>query len=164
MKDWKNELARFIHSTRKSDTRTWTRQSRRIPGLPGWSREIETHHSAICIDTSGSIVGSTMNAFVAECRAILDLSASPLWLSLRMQPYHKSFNRENRFPLRSKAVAVSHLRSGIEGSGEIRTQRNCLFHPRRWHVPAEFSVSSVMGALTKPHAVPFGEKILVEAA
>ena len=73
VKDWKNELARFIHSTRKSDTRTWTRQSRRIPGLPGWSREIETT-IAICIDTSGSIVGSTMNAFVAECRAILDLS------------------------------------------------------------------------------------------
>ena len=38
-KDWKEELARFISSTCKADHRTWARQSRRIPGMPGWNRE-----------------------------------------------------------------------------------------------------------------------------
>jgi predicted metal-dependent peptidase len=50
-KDWKAELARFVHTTRKSDTRTWGRLSRRVPGLPGQSREIEST-IVICVDTS----------------------------------------------------------------------------------------------------------------
>ena len=61
-KDWKEELARFIHSTRKSDTRTWNRQSRRVAGLPGWNREIESN-IVIVLDTSGSVTGPILGTF-----------------------------------------------------------------------------------------------------
>ena len=72
-KDWKEELARFIHGTCKSDSRTWTKQSRRVAGLPGWSREIESN-IVIVLDTSGSVTGSILAAFAAECRAITALN------------------------------------------------------------------------------------------
>jgi len=46
VKDWKEELARFVHATCKSDTRTWARQSRRVTGLPGWLEPPMQHASA----------------------------------------------------------------------------------------------------------------------
>jgi predicted metal-dependent peptidase len=68
-KDWKEELAKFVYSTMKSDSRTWTRQSRRVTGLPGWNREIESN-VVIVLDTSGSVTGKILSVFAAECRAI----------------------------------------------------------------------------------------------
>src|SRR5271169_3594240 len=66
-KDWREELARFVHATVKATEHTWSRPSRRIAGMPGWKRTPETS-IAIAIDTSGSINHEQLSTFVAECR------------------------------------------------------------------------------------------------
>lgn len=160
VKDWKNELARFIHSMRKSDTHTWNRFSRRVPGSPGWSREIETR-IAVCIDTSGSIVGPVLNAFVAECRAILDLAGVTAIVISADAAVSQVLQPGEPFPIELKGgggtnfapalkEAENHEPNGIvyftDGDGTF--PKSCLY--------------PVLWALTKPHAVPFGEKILLE--
>ena len=37
-RNWKEELARFIHASRKSDTKTWSRLSRRVPRIAGMGK------------------------------------------------------------------------------------------------------------------------------
>lgn len=160
VKDWKNELARFIHSTRRSDTHTWNRFSRRVRGLPGWNREIETR-IAICIDTSGSIVGKILNAFVAECRAILELSGVTAIVISADAAVSQVVQPGEPFPVELKGgggtdftpalkEAENYEPNGIiyftDGDGVY--PKSCL-HPLLW-------------ALTKPHTVPLGEKILLE--
>ena len=67
---WQEILARFIIASVRSDNRSWTRASRRLPGLmPGWMREPATE-IAIIIDTSGSVTGDLLAAFSNEARSI----------------------------------------------------------------------------------------------
>ncbi len=159
-KDWKNELARFIHSTRKSESHTWNRLSRRVPGLPGWNREIESR-IAICIDTSGSVTGNILNAFVAECKAILELAGIAAVVISADAAVAQIVQPGDPFPTELKGgggtnfapalrEAENHEPNGIvyftDGDGAY--PKGCLY-PILW-------------ALTKPHAVPFGDKILLE--
>ncbi len=159
-KDWKDELARFIHSTRKSDTRTWTRLSRRIPGLPGWSREIETR-IAVCIDTSGSIVGPVLNAFVAECRAILDLSGVTAIVISADAAVSQVVQPGDPFPVELKGGGGTNFAPALkeaenyEPNGIVYLTDGCGMFPKGSQYP-------VLWALTQPCKVPFGEKILLE--
>ena len=77
VKDWKNELARFIHSMRKSDTHTWNRFSRRVPGSPGWSGKSKRASRFALIHRAPSLAPSSM---------LLWLSAAPSWISQASPP------------------------------------------------------------------------------
>lgn len=160
VKNWREELARFIHATRKAESHTWNRLSRRVAGLPGWNREIETR-IAICIDTSGSIVGDVLNAFVAECRAILDLAGITAIVISADAAVSQVVQPGEPFPTELKGgggtnfvpalkEAENHEPNGVvyftDGDGTF--PKGCLF--------------PVLWALTKPNTVPFGEKILLE--
>jgi predicted metal-dependent peptidase len=160
VKNWREELARFIHGTRKADSHTWNRLSRRVSGLPGWNREIESR-IAICIDTSGSIVGNILNGFVAECRAILDLAGITAVIISADAAVSQVVQPGEPFPVELKGgggtnfapalkEAENHEPNGIvyftDGDGAY--PKSCLY-PILW-------------ALTKPHSVPFGDKIFLE--
>lgn len=162
VKDWKNELARFIHSTRKSDSRTWTRQSRRIPGLPGWSREIETT-IVICIDTSGSIVGDVMAAFVAECRAILDLAGITAVVISADAAVQQTIQPGEPFPAVLMGGGGTSFVPALEAAAKYEPNGCVYFTDGDGLFPPSCRYP-VLWALTKPHVVPFGDKILVEVA
>jgi predicted metal-dependent peptidase len=160
VKDWKSELARFIHSTRKSDTHTWTRPSRRISGLPGWSREIESR-IAICIDTSGSIDGPLMSAFVAECRAITELAGITAVIISADAEVQQIVQPGEEFPTTLKGGGGTSFAPALKEAENH--EPNCIIYftdadgayPPSCQTP-------VLWALTKPGKVPFGDKILLE--
>lgn len=159
-KDWKEELARFVHSTVKSDTRTWTRQSRRVQGLPGWSREIESN-IIVVLDTSGSVTPSILNVFAAECRAILSLNGISAVVMSADAAVHQIIQPGEPFPSEFKGGGGTSFIPALKAAENY--QPNCIIYltdgdgayPKSSQFP-------VLWALTKPHKVPFGETILLE--
>jgi predicted metal-dependent peptidase len=159
-KDWKEELARFVHSTCKSDTRTWTRQSRRVQGLPGWSREIESN-IVIVLDTSGSVTGPILSAFAAECRSITALNGVSAVIMSADAKVHQVIQPGESFPTEFKGGGGTNFVPALKAAEEY--EPNCVIYltdgdgayPKSSQYP-------VLWALTKPRTVPFGEKILLE--
>jgi predicted metal-dependent peptidase len=160
VKDWKEELARFVHSTIKSDTRTWTRQSRRIPGLPGWSREIQSN-IVVVLDTSGSIVGPLLSQFVAEVRNITALNGVDAVLMTADAQVQQIIQPGEPFPSTFQGGGGTNFIPALKAAEDF--QPNCIIYltdgdgtyPKSSQYP-------VLWALTKPHTVPFGEKSLLE--
>lgn len=67
---WQDLLAQFISAYVPSLDRTWSRVHRRLPGMaPGRGRD-PAMDVGVVIDTSGSISGNMLAAFIAECRGI----------------------------------------------------------------------------------------------
>ena len=161
VKDWKNELARFIHSTRKSDCHTWSRPSRRISGMPDAS-EIETT-IVICIDTSGSIVGNVMGTFVTECRAILDLAGITAVVISADAKVQQTIQPGETFPTVLMGGGGTSFVPALEAAANYEPDGIVYFTDGEGTYPPS-SQFPVLWALTKPCAVPFGEKILVEVA
>src|SRR6266576_5458593 len=159
-KDWKEELARFVHSTCKSDTRTWARQSRRIKELPGWSREIETN-IVVVLDTSGSVTGPILSAFAAECRDITSLNGISAVIMSADAAVHQVIQPGEPFPTEFKGGGGTNFIPALKAAENY--QPNCIIYltdgdgtyPKASQYP-------VLWALTKPHTVPFGEKIVME--
>jgi predicted metal-dependent peptidase len=158
-KDWRAELARFIHATKKADSHTWTRVSRRISGMPGWHREIESR-IAICVDTSGSISSDMLNAFMSECRAITALAgitavlitcdAEVSEVVLPGEPFPEEIQGGGGTSfIPALEEAQKHEPNGIvyltDGAGEY--PKSCLY--------------PVLWTLTQPFKVPFGESIIL---
>ena len=79
LRNWKEELARFIFSFTKAEKHTWSKLSRRIAGFPGWAREPKTTLS-VCIDTSGSVSDFMLSSFLSECRSILQISGVTVFI------------------------------------------------------------------------------------
>lgn len=161
-KDWKEELARFVHSTCKSDTRTWARPSRRVQGLPGWFREIESN-IVIVLDTSGSITGPILSAFAAECRDITSLNGISAVIMSADAAVHQIIQPGEPFPTAFKGGGGTNFIPALKAAENY--QPNCIIYltdgdgtyPKDSQYP-------VLWALTKPRTVPFGEKILLEVA
>lgn len=159
-KDWKEELARFVYSTCKSDTRTWTRQSRRVQGLPGWSREIE-NNIVIVLDTSGSVTGPILSVFAAECRAITALNGVTAVIMSADAAVHQVIQPGEPFPTEWKGGGGTSFIPALKAAEEY--EPNCVIYltdgdgtyPKSSQYP-------VLWALTKPRTVPFGEKIILE--
>jgi len=159
-KDWKEELARYIHSTCKSDSRTWTRQSRRVVGLPGWNREIESN-IVIVLDTSGSVTGALLSTFAAECRSILALTGITAVIMSADAAVHQVIQPGEEFPQEWKGGGGTDFRPALKAAAEY--QPNCVVYltdgagtfPKDCPLP-------VLWALTKPCTVPFGEKLVLE--
>lgn len=159
-KDWKDELARFVHSTCKSDTRTWTRQSRRVQGLPGWSREIESN-IVIVLDTSGSITGPILNAFAAECRDITSLNGISAVIMSADAAVHQVIQPGEPFPTEFKGGGGTNFIPALKAAENY--QPNCIIYLTDGDgAYPKSSPYPVLWALTKPRTVPFGEKILLE--
>jgi len=159
-RDWKAELARFVHAMRKADEHTWTRLSRRVWGLPGWSRDIETR-IVICIDTSGSIIGRVMNAFVAECRAILEISGVTAIVISSDATVNQVIQPGEPFPVELVGGGGTNFAPALKEAENHEPNGIVYFTDGDGAFPKECSVP-ILWALTKPHAVPFGEKILLE--
>jgi predicted metal-dependent peptidase len=159
-KNWKDELARFVCAHRKSDTRTWKRPSRRVSGLPGWNHEIDTN-IVICIDTSGSITQSEMGAFVAECRAILDISGVTAVVISADAAVSQVLQPGDPLPLALKGGGGTNFAPALteaekyEPNGIIYLTDGVGAFPPGCLFP-------VLWALTRPCAVPFGEKTVLE--
>ena len=160
VKDWKAELARFIHASRKSETHTWTRLSRRVPGLPGWSREIESR-IAICIDTSGSIVGDVLNVFVAECRAILELSGITAVIISADAAVSQVILPGEPFPVELRGGGGTNFAPALKQAENYEPNGIVYLTDGAGAFP-KGSIYPVLWALTRPCTVPFGEKIVLE--
>jgi predicted metal-dependent peptidase len=159
-KDWKEELARFVHSTCKSDTRTWTRQSRRIKELPGWSRELESS-IVIVLDTSGSVTGPILGAFAAECRAITSLNGVTAVIMSADAAVHQVIQPGEPFPTEWKGGGGTNFVPALKAAEDY--QPNCIIYlTDGYGTYPKASPYPVLWALTQPHTVPFGENILLE--
>ena len=159
-KDWKEELAKFVHSTCKSDTRTWTRQSRRIKGLPGWSRELESN-IVIVLDTSGSVTGPILSAFAAECRDITSLNGITAVIMSADAAVHQVIQPGEPFPTTWKGGGGTSFIPALKAAEDY--QPNCIIYLTDGHgTYPKNSLYPVLWALTAPRQVPFGEKILLE--
>ena len=159
-KDWKEELARFIHSNCKSDSRTWNRVSRRAAGLPGWNREIESN-IVIVLDTSGSVTGPILSTFAAECRSITSLNGITAVIMSADAKVHQTIQPGEPFPTEWKGGGGTNFCPALKAAEEH--EPNCIIYltdgdgtyPKDCPLP-------VLWALTKPRKVPFGETILLE--
>lgn len=159
-KNWKEELARFVHATIKSDTRTWARQSRRIPGLPGWLRE-PASNIVIVLDTSGSIVGPILGAFVAECRALTSLNGITAVVMSADAAAHQVIQPGEPFPTEWKGGGGTSFIPALKAAEQYEPDCVVYLTDGDGTYPKS-SLYPVLWALTKPHEVPFGEKILLE--
>ena len=160
VKNWREELARFIHATRRAESHTWNRLSRRVAGLPGWNREIETR-VAICIDTSGSVTGGILNAFVAECRAILDLAGVTAIVISADASVSRIVQPGEPFPTELKGGGGTNFAPALKEAENHEPNGIVYFTDGAGAYPKE-CLSPVLWALTTPTAVPFGDKILLE--
>ncbi len=159
-KDWKEELAKFIHSTAKADSHTWARQSRRSKGMPGWNREVESN-IVIVLDTSGSVTGPILNAFVAECRAITSLNGISAVIMSADALVHQIVEPGGEFPTEWKGGGGTSFIPALKAAAQY--EPNCIVYltdgcgtyPKGSEYP-------VLWALTNPYKVPFGETILLE--
>jgi predicted metal-dependent peptidase len=160
VKDWRNELAKFIQASRKSDTHTWTRLSRRVSGLPGWAREIESR-IVICVDTSGSIDSEQLNAFMAECRAITALAGLTVVLIAADAVVSQIILPGEPFPTVLGGGGGTDFEPALEAAR--KHDPNCVIYFTDGD--GEFPTSCplhVLWALTRHGSVPFGEKIILE--
>lgn len=159
-KDWKEELAKFVYSTRKSDTRTWTRPSRRVSGLPGWSREIESN-VVIVLDTSGSVTGPILSVFAAECRSITALNGVTAVIMSADATVHQIIQPGEPFPTEWKGGGGTSFIPALKAAEQY--EPNCIIYlTDGFGTYPKSSQYPVLWALTKPRTVPFGKKILLE--
>jgi predicted metal-dependent peptidase len=160
VKDWREELARFIHSTCKSDTRTWTRQSRRVKGLPGWDREIQSN-IVIVLDTSGSVTGPILSGFVAECQSITALIGVTAVIMSADSAVHQVIQPGEQFPTVWEGGGGTNFIPALKASEEY--EPNCIVYlTDGYGTYPKGSQYPVLWALTNPNTVPFGEKVLLE--
>jgi predicted metal-dependent peptidase len=161
VKDWKAELARFIHATCKVEEHTWTRLSRRVPGMPRWARDIETS-IAICIDTSGSVTGPIMNAFVAEARAILDLAGITAVVVSADADVSEVIMPGDPFPIELKGGGGTNFAPALKEAENYQPNGIVYLTDGAGAFPKD-STYPVLWALTRKCDVPFGDKIILEA-
>jgi len=159
-KDWKDELARFVHANRKSDTRTWKRLSRRVGGLPGWNQEVETN-IVICIDTSGSVTGPILSRFVAECRAILEISGVTAVVISADAAVSEVLQAGDRLPITLKGGGGTNFAPALQAA-ENYEPKGIIYLTDGDGAYPKGCLYPVLWALTKPHSVPFGEKTLLD--
>jgi predicted metal-dependent peptidase len=159
-KDWKEELARFVYSTCKADSRTWARLSRRVAGLPGWNRDIESK-IVIVLDTSGSITGPILSAFAAECRAITALNGITAIIMGADAKVHQVILPGEPFPTEWKGGGGTSFIPALKAAEEY--EPNCVVYltDGEGAYPKQ-SMCPVLWCLTKARTVPFGEKVLLE--
>jgi predicted metal-dependent peptidase len=159
-KDWRNELARFIHDSRRSDTHTWTRMSRRIPGMPGWARKIESR-IVICVDTSGSINPALLNAFMAECRAITSLAGITAVIISADAAVSQTILPGEPFPIELGGGGGTDFEPALTAAKEHDPNCVIYFTDGMGKFPASCFLP-ILWALTGHCSVPFGEKIILE--
>jgi predicted metal-dependent peptidase len=159
-KNWKDELARFVHSHRKSDTRTWKRPSRRVPGLPGWNQDAETN-IVICIDTSGSVTGPVMGAFVAECRAILEISGVTAVVISADAEVSQVLQPGDPLPVTLIGGGGTNFAPALKEAENYEPNGIIYLTDGDGEYPPGCPYD-VLWALTKPKKVPFGDKTVLE--
>ena len=157
--DWRNILAQFIHSTRKSNWHTWNRPSRRLKGMPGWEREPEST-IAICIDTSGSIGDTLLSVFLSELGAIVALSGVRAYLISADAAVHQIIEPGDEMPKAWTGGGGTDFRPGITKSLELEANAIVYFTDGDGTFPQNCSLP-VLWALTQDVPVTFGTAIRI---
>ncbi len=158
--DWREQLSTFILAKRRSNTRTWERPSRRVPGTPGWRYESESH-IAVCIDTSGSIGQDELSAFAAECQAILTLSGMSAWIIAADAEVSAFVEPGEPFPTELGGGGGTDFRPAITKAESLDVQAIVYLTDGAGEYPSGSSLP-VLWALTQHVPVPFGTAIYLE--
>lgn len=157
LRDWRAELAQFIHATKKADSHTWSRPSRRVLGTAGWHREIESR-LAICLDTSGSVTKDIFNAFMSECRGITSLAGITAVLISCDAKVHQVIPPGEPFPTELLGGGGTNFIPAIEEAVKHEPDGIVYFTDGAGTYPSGCQVP-VLWALTAPCKVPFGDSI-----
>jgi predicted metal-dependent peptidase len=159
VKNWKEELARFIFSFAKSESHTWSRYSRRFTGLPGWNKEPKTT-LAICIDTSGSIPDSILNLFTSECSAILKISGITAFIISADSKITGLFEPGIELPKTLVGGGGTSFIDCLEKSESLNVEAAIYFTDGEGEYPSSCKIP-VLWALTQRCKTPFGESIFL---
>ena len=158
-RNWKDELAQFVHAMHKADSHSWNRPSRRIKGLPGWKREPEAK-IAICVDTSGSISGGILAAFIAECKGICAIGGITVILVMCDAAVGQVIEPGEPFPEHFVGGGGTDFRPAINEAVKHEPNAIVYFTDGDGTFPDGCALP-VLWALTKKCNVPFGEEILL---
>jgi predicted metal-dependent peptidase len=158
--DWREELAEFVSSTHKSEAHTWTRPSRRIPGLPGWNRDPE-HRLVICIDTSGSIGDDLLNIFTAEIKAVTAINGTTCHFISCDASVHEVIAPGDLFPTEWSGGGGTDFRPAINKAIELEPDAIIYLTDGQGTFPSGCPIP-VLWALTEKTAVPFGRTVMIE--
>lgn len=156
-KDWREELARFVHSTSRADLHTWNRLSRRIAAMPGWKRQPEST-IAVCVDTSGSISDDILGAFLAEIHAIAAIAGMTLYLLSCDAAVTGVIEPGQPLPKTFVGGGGTDFRPAIAKSLEFSPDAIVYFTDGMGEFP-EACETPVLWALTQNANVPFGQTI-----
>jgi predicted metal-dependent peptidase len=159
VKNWKEELARFIFSFAKSESHTWSRYSRRFTGLPGWNKEPKTT-LAICIDTSGSIPDSILNLFISECSALLKISGITAFIISADSKITGLFEPGIELPKTLVGGGGTSFIDCLEKSESLNVEAVIYFTDGEGEYPSSCKIP-VLWALTQRCKTPFGESIFL---
>lgn len=167
--DWRTELARFLERRHAQDF-SWVPPSRRHLAsgwyLPG-TRMRSLGELVIALDSSGSIDPATAEGFLAEARAIAELSGatgrvllleadeavrSAVWLD-RTAP--------GSFPLHGRGgTDFRAVFEYLEQRPELRPSALVYLTDGQGPFPSRAPTYPVLWVLTGPAEVPFGERVL----
>ncbi len=156
-RDWRDELARFMHATSKADSHTWNRVSRRIAGLPGWKRQPEST-IAVCVDTSGSIDDNALSQFLGEVRGVANLAGITLYVISCDAAVTATILPGEPIPTTLVGGGGTDFRPAIIRALEFSPDAIVYFTDGEGSFPSECPIP-VLWALTQHVAVPFGEAI-----
>ena len=159
--DWREILAQFVSSSLKASEHTWSRPSRRIPGLPGWKRDPE-RSIAVCIDTSGSVSERQLAVFTAEMRAILAVAGVKAYLIAADAQIQAVAEPGDPFPASFPGGGGTDFRPALSRSERLRVDAVVYLTDGEGEYPESCEIP-VIWALTKHGSTPWGEKIYVEA-
>lgn len=156
---WQDKLARFAQRFVKSPDRTWTRASRRLPGLaPGPKREPEVR-IAIVFDTSGSVTGPLLGAFVAEARGILAVQGTTAYILSADAAVHTVVEPGEEFPDTLGGGGGTDFRPAIEHCERLPDVAAIIYLTDGMGTFPAGCSKPVLWALSQPCNVPFGESI-----
>lgn len=158
-RDWREELARFMHATSRADSHTWARLSRRVAGLPGWKRQPEST-IAICVDTSGSIADAALAQFLSEVRGVASLAGITLYVIGCDAAVGTVVQPGEPIPSTFAGGGGTDFRPAFHRALDAGPDAIVYFTDGDGEFPAGCAVPTLW-ALTQHRAVPFGETILL---
>lgn len=156
--DWRDILSQFVSSTRRADTHTWNRRSRRSDDMPGWRRESE-NTLAVCVDTSGSVDNNILTDFLSELKAICAIEGTSAHVISCDSAVHQIIPPGEPIPFLQGGGGTD-FRPALEKAEELCVDAAIYFTDAQGTFPASCKVP-VLWALVCKVVVPFGESILI---
>ena len=159
--DWRELLAQFMHATVKSDSKTWTRVSRRLGmGNPGWRREPETNVGVI-VDTSGSIDGPLLDSFVSEAKAIADINGMRITLMACDAAVHNVIDPGEPWPKSLGGGGGTDFTPALAKCEELQLDAVVYLTDLAGRFPKDCSLPVFWASIVRNGTAPFGKVVYV---